>query len=158
MNQNTVNALDVIFDVAPEGQSNSEATLVTVNPTPIQAALVPAPQEEETIEEAQAKEDYNFTRSALTTVAADAQTTLHRAVDVANQTDTPRAFEAVAEMVRATIEIHRDLQALHKTAAEIRMANKAAKVGPAGSVSVNNGIIFAGTSEELLRLVSKDRQ
>lgn len=103
-----------------------------------------------------AREDFLFSRGALRTVATDAQNALHRAVDVATQTDTPKAYEAVAEIVRATVEVHRELQGIHKTAAETRLATAAAKE-PQSPVNVDKAIVFAGTSEELLRLISKDR-
>jgi hypothetical protein len=167
MNQNTMSALDVIFDVKPEPKStqlqlgfdnDSEVTVITPS------ELIPEPdtqliaaEHEPTIEEREAKEDYSLSRTALTVVAMDAQTTLHRAVEVAQQTDTPRAFEAVADMVRATIEVHREIQQLHKTAAEIRAANKPAGASQ-GNVNVAKGVIFNGGADELLRMIAKDRK
>ena len=88
----------------------------------------------------------------------DAQTTLHRVLDVAQQTDAPRAFEAAAEMIRATLEAHKELQHMHKTAAETRIAAAAAKAPAPGSVNIQQGVVFSGTSDDLLRLISKDRQ
>lgn len=154
MNKDTVNALDVIFDVAVETSNNStDITVLTPTELVRQAPEVP---KEPTIEEQEAKADYNLSRTALTVIAVDAQTTLHRAVEAANQTDTPRAFEAVADMVRANIELHREIQQLHKTSAEIRLANKAAGQ-PATQVNVDKGVFFNGSGDELLRMISKDR-
>jgi len=154
MNKDTVNALDVIFDVAVE-TSNSATDIAVITPTELVRQEPEAPREL-TIEEREAKDDYNLSRTALTVIALDAQTTLHRAVEAANQTDTPRAFEAVADMVRANIELHREIQQLHKTSAEIRLANKAAGQSTT-QVNVAKGVIFSGSSEELLRMISKDR-
>lgn len=165
MNQNTVNALDAIFEIVPEANDAPkieavDAEIVDVVPHgAIETSITvpaPAPPAEPTQEEKEARADFELSRTALTVVAQDAQTTLHRAVDVAMQTDTPRGFEAVAEMVRATIEVHREIQQLHKTAAEIRMATKTAS-GPSTTVNVEQGVIFNGSSDELLRLIDKSR-
>jgi len=82
---------------------------------------------------------------------------LHRAVEVAEQTDTPRAFEAVADLARATLESHRELQQLHKTSAEIRIAAKTAQA-PTSQVNIDKGIVFNGSPDELLKLIDPSRQ
>ena len=89
-------------------------------------------------------------------VAVEAQNTLHRAVEVAEQTDTPRSFEAVGDLVRATLESHRELQNLHKTAAEIRLTMKPPT--PANQVNIDKGIVFNGSPDELLKLIDPSRQ
>lgn len=152
MNEQTEQALDAVFsivstetDIAPIEITTGELVASTPTEAPTQAEM-------------DAQEDYEFSRGALKSVATEAQNTLHRAVEVAEQTDTPRAFEAVADMVRATLEAHRELHGLHKTAAEVRLAAKAVLAPAPGTVNIQQGVVFSGTSEELLRLISKDRQ
>jgi hypothetical protein len=154
VNDSTKEALNTIFDVEPVTPSTSAEIIpaVEILPAPISSA---PPDESEA--EKLAREDFEFSRGALKSVATESQNTLHRAVDVANQTDTPRSFEAVGDLVRATLEAHRELQGLHKTAAEIRLATKTAQT-PASQVNIQQGVVFQGSSEELLRLISKDRQ
>ena len=156
MNDSTKEALNTIFDVEPIVADAPPTTDIVPAVEVLPAVAAPAPADE-TEAEKQAREDFNFSRGALKSVAAESQNTLHRAVDVANQTDTPRAFEAVGDLVRATLEAHRELHSLHKTAAEIRLATKAATT-PASQVNIQQGVVFQGSSEELLRLISKDRQ
>lgn len=149
MHEHTEMALDAIFDIT----SNVPAVITTT----VEALSVDTTSDDLTPEERQASEDYEFSRGAIKSIAVEAQTTLNRAVEVATQTDAPRAYEVVADMVRATLEAHRDLQQLHKTSTETRLARQSAKQ-PAGAVNIQQGIVFSGTSEELLRLISKDRQ
>lgn len=154
MNMDTRASLDAIFDVQSDSANTitTTTTLVTTSP----ASLVPA-SPETTEAEQHAQEDFTFSRGALKSVATEAQNTLHRAVEVAEQTDTPRAFEAVADMVRATLEAHRELQQLHKTAAEVRLATKTAQT-PVGQVNIDKGIVFNGSPDELLKLIDPSRQ
>lgn len=154
MNTNTAASLDAIFQV--DSTVAMVSSDVSVSPELVVPTLAPAVVEE-TEEERQAREDFQFSRGALKSVAVEAQNTLHRAVEVAEQTDTPRAFEAVADMVRATLESHRELQSLHKTAAEIRLATKTAQT-PANQVTIDKGIVFNGSPDELLKLIDPSRQ
>lgn len=153
MNKDTETALDGVFGIAP-APVNTPTEMVVVPEVLPPAEVAPV---EVSLAERQAQEDYEFSRGALKTVAAEAQNTLHRAVEVAEQTDTPRAFEAVADMVRATLESHRELQSLHKTAAEIRMATKTA-TAPTTNVNIDKGVVFSGGPDELLRLIDPSRQ
>lgn len=153
MNSETQASLDAIFDIEPIKTEDSATTALVTSPA---TALVPS-EEPPSEAEQHAQEDFTFSRGALKSVAVEAQNTLHRAVEVAEQTDTPRAFEAVADMVRATLEAHRELQQLHKTASEVRLATKTAQT-PVGQVNIQQGVVFNGTSADLLKLINPDRQ
>lgn len=150
MNKDTGLALDAVFDITTIPTPTEAVVSVGVLP------LAVRPPVEETLAERQANEDFEFSRGAIKSVAVEAQNTLHRAVEVAEQTDTPRSFEAVGDLVRATLESHRELQNLHKTAAEIRLTIKPPT--PANQVNIDKGIIFNGSPDELLKLIDPSRQ
>lgn len=154
MNEETTTSLNAIFDIEP---SNTSVTPITAEPLAIITPTAAPVITEETEEERQAREDFTFSRGALKSVAVESQNILHRAVEVAEQTDTPRAFEAVGDLIRATLESHRELQNLHKTAAEIRLATKTAQT-PASQVNIDKGIVFNGSPDELLKLIDPSRQ
>lgn len=156
MNDSTKEALNTIFDVEPiiDPSTPSTEMVPVVEVLPATTATTPTEEDEA---ERHAREDFAFSRGALKSVATESQNTLHRAVDVANQTDTPRSFEAVGDLVRATLEAHRELQSLHKTAAEIRLATKTAQT-PVSQVNIDRGIVFNGTPDELLKLIDPTRK
>lgn len=152
MTPDTAHALNAVFDIATPAPTETSTAVITTTPT------VLAPVEDAPLTEAEqhAQEDFAFSRGALKSVAVEAQGTLHRAVEVAQQVDTPRSFEAVAQMVRATLDAHKELHQLHKTAAEIRMTSKAAT--PAASVNIDKGIVFQGDAASLLKLIDPSRK
>lgn len=152
MNKDTGLALDAVFDITTITDTSTDAVVVPVEVLP---AVIASPTEQ-TIAERQADEDFEFSRGAIKSVAVEAQNTLHRAVEVAEQTDTPRSFEAVGDLVRATLESHRELQNLHKTAAEIRLTMNPPT--PANQVNIDKGIVFNGSPDELLKLIDPSRQ
>jgi len=151
VNETTKENLNNIFDMSTSNTSMEVAVVGEVLP-----AIASSPVQESDAERL-AREDFEFSRGSLKSVAVEVQGTLHRAVEVAEQTDTPRAFEAVADLARATLESHRELQQLHKTSAEIRIAAKTAQA-PTSQVNIDKGIVFNGSPDELLKLIDPSRQ
>jgi len=151
VNETTKENLNNIFDM-----SNSNTSLEVAVVGEVLPAVASSPVQESDAERL-AREDFEFSRGSLKSVAVEVQGTLHRAVEVAEQTDTPRAFEAVADLARATLESHRELQQLHKTSAEIRIAAKTAQA-PTSQVNIDKGIVFNGSPDELLKLIDPSRQ
>lgn len=156
MNEQTQTALNAVFGVTPVSSETNTPSSV-LSPTIITPSALAPTDSTLTESEQQAQEDFTFSRGALKSVAVEVQNTLHRAVEVAEQTDTPRAFEAVGDLVRATLEAHRELQQLHKTAAEVRLATKTAQT-PVGQVNIDKGIVFNGSPADLLKLIDPSRQ
>lgn len=120
---------------------------------------VAEPEEEKTQAELDAEADYEFSRESLKNISAMAANGLSEALVLAKQLEKPAGFEAVANMVKAAVETHRALQEMHQSAAEIRIAAKTA-AGSANTTNINvaKGVVFAGTPDELLRLVDTTRQ
>lgn len=153
MNKDTERTLDNVFEIA-SSEVTDEPTTAIVPAVEVLPAPVVAPTDE-TEDERQAREDFQFSRGALKAVAVEAQNTLHRSVDVANQTDTPRSFEAVAVMVRAVLDSHKELHDLHEKTAKVRAMKTAA---PASTVNVDKGIVFQGDAAALLKLIDPSRK
>jgi hypothetical protein len=153
MNKDTERTLDNVFEIA-SSEVSDEPTIAIVPAVEVLPAPVAAPIEE-TENELQAREDFQFSRGALKAVAVEAQNTLHRSVDVATQTDTPRSFEAVAVMIRATLDSHKELHDLHEKAAKMRAMKTTT---PAATVNVDKGIVFNGSTADLLKLIDPSRK
>jgi hypothetical protein len=156
MNQ-TDTALRAVFEMEPLAETPNPPVANTTIPDYVVPLAVAPEKEERTVAEQKAEEDFEFSRGALKTLAVEAQTTLHRAVEAAEQTDKASSFTAVAELLRATVETHKQLHDLHKTSAEVRIAAQAGRT-PQAQVNIQQGVVFNGTSEELLRLIDKSRQ
>lgn len=155
MNRDTQAALNSMFEIqTPEPDPLVPTVVPDATPVVVTSALQSATP---TAEEERADEDFHFSRGALKSLAVEAQQTLHRAVEVAEQTDKASSFTAVAELLRATLEAHRELQQLHKTSAEIKIAAQASHA-PQAQVNIQQGVVFNGTPAELLKLIDPSRQ
>lgn len=160
MNQQTQVALNTIFGI--ESETVPAAAPTAIVPTavlPPERTTAPS-SEESTIHEIRAEEDFEFSRGALKTVATEGQSILHRAIEAAEQTDRASNFEAVAQIMRATVETHRAIQDIHKQAHELRAAIHASRQPstPVGQVNIEQGIVFQGGADELLRLIDPTRK
>ena len=170
MTLDTETALNNIFDVdnsEPKdaevvGNIPVETTLVLTEKLPAipaKTSLVPVEANtaiELSKEEKDAQEDYEFTRNSLKKVSEYSQEGVLDSIALAKSLDRPAGFEAVDNMVKATVEAHRALQELHKSAAEVRIASKTASMQQS-TVNVEKGVVFAGTAEDLLRMIDTTR-
>lgn len=158
MHPNTENSLKNIFGIPTEQSLQFPTELVVARPVE-STDMVPAQTQEVVLTQAEieAEEDYQFSRGALKSLAADAQSTFHRASDVAQQVDNPRAYEAAAIMLKAAVEVHRELRELQKSSAEVKLAKQAASAPTQAPVNIEKGVVITATGEELLRMIQKDR-
>ncbi len=162
MNEATVSALDRKFGVTEsdaepvivDGEVVDTETGAVIATVPSQALAVVS--EEDTEAEHAAKEDFDYSRKMLKTIAVDAQMALSRATEVATQTDNAKSFEAVARLISASVEIHRELQDTHEKRARTRVVNRP-PAPTAAPVNIQNGVVFNGTADELLALIKPER-
>jgi len=158
MNDATIKSLDRIFD-ADDTIDAATGEVVDCTPAvidePASIAVIDEPTPEE-VHQKLAEEDFHFSRSAIKAIANESQTLLNRAVDVAQQTDAARSFEVAAELIKSVLEAHRELRETHKQALASQWLNGRPKEDRA-AVNIQNGIVFNGTPEELLRMIQPDR-
>jgi hypothetical protein len=120
-----------IFDVAPiPGTAIAEAV---IKPTKVH-------------------DDADFARANLRALITTAQTALQHALDVAVQSESPRAYEVLATFINAAADLNTKLIGVHQTEAKIAtpVADTPVAAGP-----VTNNIVFTGTTEELNNLLMK---
>ena len=71
-------------------------------------------------------------------------------LNVANDTDSPRAYEVAAQMIKAVSEMNKDLLDMHNKVKTIRQEN----------VTVNNNTtnaVYVGSTSELQDLINASR-
>lgn len=119
-----------VFDIAPLNQTPMGE--VVVKPTKI-------------------NDDADFARANLRALIATAQTALQHALDVAVQSESPRAYEVLATFINAAADLNTKLIGVHQTESKISAPPEPTQAaGP-----VTNNIVFTGTTEELNNLIMK---
>jgi hypothetical protein len=95
------------------------------------------------------QKDYEYSRSQLYDVIEKGQEALSGILDVANNTDHPRAFEVAGQLVKSVSDATEKLIALQQKMQDL-------EEGPKKKQSVtNNNALFVGSTAELQKLIKQ---
>jgi len=92
--------------------------------------------------------DYEVTRSNLRTLLVTGQEALMQALEVAKQSEHPRAFEVVGNLMKQLADVNQQLMDLHQQKQKLDEPSKAEK-----AKQVTNNAIFVGSTTELNKLI-----
>lgn len=93
--------------------------------------------------------DISYARDMIYGSIKDSSDAIEKMLDIAKQTQHPRAFEVVATLINAKREATKDLLDLHKKRKDLKKIEK-----DEGPDTINNNV-FVGTTEDLLKLIKK---
>tara|TARA_B100001996_G_scaffold371490_1_gene346881 strand:- start:193 stop:618 length:426 start_codon:yes stop_codon:yes gene_type:complete len=94
--------------------------------------------------------DYNYTRENYYNLIERNQDAIEEMLEIAKQSEHPRAFEVVGQLIKSGLDANKELMGLHKTKKELSIQK-----GGDG-VSVNNAV-FVGSTAELQKLLKAKR-
>jgi hypothetical protein len=132
----------------------------TINPKVVDAEIVPekpAPKpkkrteriiDEETIAK-DIKKDYDYARGQLYDIIEKGQDALSGALDVATNTDHPRAYEVTGQLIKSVSDATEKLIDLQKKLQDIEEGPKSKQ-----NITQNNAIMV-GTTAELSKLIKQ---
>lgn len=93
--------------------------------------------------------DYNYIRTNLYTITEQSIAALSNLVQIADQSQHPRAYEVVSLLVNTIANAQKDLMSIHQQKAKIEAVEKKAS----GSVVNNN--LFVGNTAQLDEIIKK---
>jgi len=99
-------------------------------------------------QEEKVESDYDKTRANLLDLLSKGQHALDAALAVAKQSEHPRAFEVVGNLMKQVADINTQLMELHQQKQKLDEPKGGAK-------SVTNNAIFVGSTSELNKLIEK---
>jgi hypothetical protein len=94
------------------------------------------------------EDDYEVTRNNLRILLQQGQEALQKSLDVAMQSEHPRAFEVVGNLMKQLADINQQLLDLHQQKQKLDEPSKAEK-----AKQVTNNAIFVGSTAELNKLI-----
>jgi len=92
--------------------------------------------------------DYDTARENLRELLITGQNALYQALEVAKQSEHPRAFEVVGNLMKQLADVNQQLMDLHKQKQQLDAPKK-------GADKVTNNAIFVGSTAELNKLINK---
>lgn len=99
----------------------------------------------------QKEDDYDLARSTLRDLISKNETVLTDLIHLARNSEHPRAFEVVGQLVKTQSEIAKDLLGIHKQKREIDGGDAPQ------NIRTQNNIVFAGSTSDLLKVISQQR-
>jgi len=94
-------------------------------------------------------DDFNTSRKNLRELLEQGQTALMHALDVARQSEHPRAFEVVGNLMKQLADVNQQLMDIHQQKKKLEDPSKESKDKPK---TVNNNL-FVGTTADLNKLL-----
>jgi hypothetical protein len=96
------------------------------------------------------QKDYEFVQSNLKNLIGSGNVALESALKVATESDSPRAFEVVAIMLKTMADLNNNVLDVHKKA-------KATTADTKTTVKQTNNSVFIGSTKDLQNLLNKER-
>ena len=93
--------------------------------------------------------DYNYARENYYNLIERNQDAVEEMLEIAKQSEHPRAFEVVGQLIKSGLDANKELMALHKTKKEL--SNEKAPN------QVTNQAVFVGSTAELQKLLKVKR-
>jgi hypothetical protein len=96
---------------------------------------------------AEKNDDYEYARRNLYDVIEKGNNALEDIMDVAKQSESPRAYEVVTNLIKTMVDANKDLLTLAKTRKELE------KYEEPEQKNITNNNLFVGSSAELLKMI-----
>lgn len=130
LNQN----LSEIFDVTPIEEKPVETLPVVIDDSTNQIDA-----------------DANFARNNMRTLITNGNDALQKLASVADQSESPRAYEVLATMMKNLAEMNKDLLELQKQKRELAPQSESTK-----GVNIDKAV-FVGSTTELLKMIKSNK-
>jgi len=95
------------------------------------------------------QKDYVFVQDNLKNLLGNGNIALEAALKVATESDSPRAFEVVAIMLKTMADLNNNVLDIHKKAKDT--------TGSKVEVKQTNNSVFVGSTKDLQNLLNKER-
>jgi len=106
-----------------------------------------------TTEEDKLKRDYNLVRKNLKEIIDTGNTAIDGILTVASETESPRAYEVAAQMIKNVADVNKDLLEMHNKMKQIRKEDGGQKAN-----NITNNSLFVGSTQELQKLLKQQKQ
>ena len=133
--------LSEVFDMDPMEQKKQE--------------IIPAAENELAIAQEfmeKIDKDYDISRGNLKELLMKGQEALNHALEVAKQSEHPRAFEVVGNLVKQLADVNQQLMDLHQ------QRKKLDDPGKGNQKVTNNNAIFVGSTAELSKMIKNMKE
>ena len=106
------------------------------------------PKKEERVEKSDIKKDYEYSRATLTSLVDKGQEAIDNILELARETDSPRAYEVVGQLIKTVTDSAERLMDVQKKLKDLEQEKT--------TNNVTNNALFVGTTNEVLTLLKNE--
>lgn len=99
-----------------------------------------------------ADSDYTEVRRNLKCIIEKSQEAIEGIIELAQDSQQPRAYEVVAQLIQSSLEANNKLMDLHRRMKDIK------KQEPGKTTNVTNNSIYVGSTAELQKMIREQRK
>jgi hypothetical protein len=125
--------LGKLFNVEPVRENNQELLPLPVN------------------QEEQKDDDFDLARNTLRNLINKNEAVITDLVDLARNSEHPRAYEVVGQLIKAQSDIAKDLMGIHKQKKDLEGNTEN------NNIRTQNNIVFAGSTSDLMKMISAQK-
>ena len=128
--------LNEIFNIdsMPEKDTNLPAI-----PTPLNSS-----------KELDQEDDYQLARQTMRKLLVKGENTLNDLLDLSRNSEHPRTYEVAGQMIKTLSDVSKDLLNLQKQVKELKQEENPG----AAPIGTQNNIMFAGSTDELMKMLN----
>ncbi len=119
-----------------------------VDIVPIESKIEPKKKEREEVDDK--KKDYQYARAQLYDIVEKMQESLNDAMDVAAESQHPRAFEVVFNGAKNAADVVDKIADLHKKMKDLEVEEQKVQ-----QTNVQNNVYMSGSTEDLLKMLKE---
>lgn len=101
----------------------------------------------------QADSDYALVRKNLKNIINQSEAAIEGILDVASESESPRAYEVVSQLIHSSLDANTKLLELHK-----RMKDLKKEEGGSTPKSITNNSIYVGSTAELQKFLAERKK
>lgn len=120
--------------------------VLDVEPTELVTKPVAVVTKQETVEE---DDDYEYARNNLKGLIENGKEVMQNIIYVAKESESPRSYEVVGQLIKTLAETNKDLLELAKKSKELKTKKEDT---PSGGTQIQNAL-FVGSTAELQKLI-----
>ncbi len=105
-------------------------------------------KKEERVEKSDIKKDYEYSRATLTSLVDKGQEAISDILELARETDSPRAYEVVGQLIKTVTDSAEKLMDVQKKLKDLEQEKTTS--------TVTNNALFVGTTNEVLTLLKNE--
>ena len=122
------------------------------NALDVETSISPVETEDISLQQEQVNKDYEYTRGNLYSLIEKGQEAVDGILDLAQQSDSPRAYEVAGNMIKNVADTTDKLMDLQKKLQEVEGGG----VGPSAK-NVTNNTMFVGSTAELAKFLKSQK-